>query len=299
MNKEIETQIIDNIKCVSSKFLKKEVDPLFLNKGSKTYVYKISDDWVIKLNSQSDQYLKVEKVLINICLEKGINAPKIEEIGNFIVSKVNEKEETTLITINYALQRYIKGTELTDRDVTKKIFTKLNLDLKQLHAINIGGFGRLDLSTVGIFESWSEYLKTHITDEYIEIAKVEFAQEYNTIIDFVNLIVLDQGKFCFGDLKFEHIFIDNGSYLQLADFDYCLAGDPMYDFATYDYYCDFYDKNKETKKWIRYNTFDEDLVLNYKKLIAIKKLGVYSLRDTEDPEKKVKAKKLLMEYYYV
>lgn len=297
MNNEYEAHLIKIIKELTIKHLGKCVEPQFIAKGSKSHVYKIDDIWVIKLNTQDQRYLTTEKRLIEICLEAGIKAPEIGMIGDFEMTKKNAEGKDIQVKINYGFQKFVNGHPLESSSINKEIFYALSKDLAKLHKISMPGFGRLDLSTVGEYETWNSYLKTNIKDEYVDLAKTTLPNITNHVIDFCREIDFQNGKFCFGDLKFDNIILSNKRFGQLIDFDYCLAGDPMYDFATYDFYCDFNNVNPKTKRWIRYGGVDEKKVLEYKRVIAFKKYGVYTLRDTEIPARAEKARDLLASYF--
>jgi len=110
--------------------------------------------------------------------------------------------------------------------------------LKEIHKINLNGFGALDLrdgTLEGELASWKEFILLHKPDQgfLVEEGYInnDEANQVEAAFGDILKIKVDQASFLHHDFHGSHIFSDGKRITGVIDLASAVAGDPRYDVA--------------------------------------------------------------------
>lgn len=211
-----ENQIITKIfsETTAQKVLK--ISPV-VGKGFVNKVFLVETPgakYILRMNSVDslDEYEK-EFWVTNQAIAKNIPTPKILKIG-------------VLDAQAFSIQEYVSGIEGRDFSSDKKfIWKRLGEYAKQIHTINVGGFGLdfRDMTSGDSQKSWLRYLNYNIeslneTDELLRLKVISKTQSTTIRRRFENLQSRD---FTFGlnhgDLSLKNTIVDEFENIHLLD----------------------------------------------------------------------------------
>lgn len=150
----------------------------------------------------------------------------------------------------YLLVERIAGKPLKEllhlkREEIKSYYKEAGYLLAKIHTIKTKGFGPLKSGGKGSFKSWEEFLLRHINTRllnYLLENRVINEELKNRIFDVFNsekaYLKLKSPVLLHGDFSNAHIFIDKAKISGIIDFEDCVSGDPLYDLASPELYCE-------------------------------------------------------------
>lgn len=249
-------------------------------RGENNEVYDVTlennENIIVRISHKYLDSLKREKWAIEQCEKIGVPVPKILLLEDSF-------DDEHKISIN--IEEKIRGDMLKDlleisTDKEKREFVrKAGAPLAQIHTVKTDGFGDIDKNGSSPFKKMSEWIadrekgKKHMK----QVAKRNGLAE-NTIERIFEILKLHSSLFeniesrlLHNDYSPFHIFYDKGEISGIIDFEVARGGDPVQDFARWDYYY----SDTLPLEWLKEgytnkSLFDHnfDIKLNLYKLIA-------------------------------
>jgi len=180
-----------------------------------------------------------ERWALKQCRKNGIPVPKVLAFG-------------TVQTGPHHLHQYLIIEKIKGRAIRwKSQEARLYLEeaghlLARIHSIKTEGFGPLNSQGRGPFKSWEEFLLSSYKNEplldYLLWKRFISKDQKNRVLDLFDpkklRLNVKLPTLLHGDFTYEHIFVDGGKITGIIDFGDCLSGDPLYDLAIPELFCE-------------------------------------------------------------
>ncbi|HAV14834.1 MAG TPA: hypothetical protein DCX25_00675 [Candidatus Pacebacteria bacterium] len=186
--------------------------------------------------SEKPRFL-AEKWAINQVKKIGVLAPEI-----LLVTSVQHGDEKLTFSIETALL----GTPLStiqDHVQVLKFVRKAGAILAKIHSVKTRGYGGLNRFGKGKYNTWFEYMMEAKRDRDLA---VEAAEHMGIEADKIDKVIrtLEDHQALFdvspqllhSDFSTKHILVNGDKITGIIDFENCRSGDPMWDFAWWDYF---------------------------------------------------------------
>lgn len=231
---------------------------------------------IARVSRSEGSRFEAEKWAIEQCKKAGVPVPTVLFV---------DKQEVDGKTLAFSIEKKIDGEQLLymaefkkiKKHFTQPILIEAGKILSQIHSIRTKGFGKLNINGVGHLKSWKDFIiykHERKLDRLKEAARNAGIKE-NLITKTFEIIkesrrLYSSVKPCLlhGDLGPKHFLIKDKHIVGVLDFESCKGGDPVYEFARYDY---FY--GQPTFDWLKE-------AYNNKKIFKRnfdKKLNIYKL----------------------
>jgi len=216
--------------------------------GEVNEVYDVQTkdgDFIARISRGKDTEFLAEKWALDRSREAGVPAPNM-----FFVGEIEDKGKKLKVCLENKLpgtpmNELIDSDELTI-DQTRDLNIEAGMFLAKIHSVVPRGFGKIHEGGVGKSESWGisitqpwykdQVSQLHQYADKIKITKGqvdravtilnEHSHVYETVIP--HLLHCDFGP--------KHFLVSEGHISGILDFENCMSGDPVYDFAWNSYF---------------------------------------------------------------
>ncbi len=211
------------------------------------------NDIIVRISREKHNRFESEKWALDRCRDVEVPVPQI-----LLLSEVEtDKEKLHFCVENkiegVSLQELIKQKALSQSEI-KDLAISAGEILSKIHSIKTKGFGEINSSGVGKFETWSEYMfeQNKNSDVVFEQAKkigvdAKLIQQAFVILeknkDIYNNI---DSRLAHSDYDIKHILIHKGKINGIIDFENCRGADIAYDFSWWNYF----GKNRPSVEWL-------------------------------------------------
>lgn len=214
-------------------------------RGKNNEVYDVvlsnSEHVIVRIAHKYLDVLRREKWAIEKCEKVGVPVPKILLLEDSFDSGHK---------ISICIETKIPGEVLRDlletstNDEKKKFVRKTGAPLAQIHTIKTDGFGDIDKNGSSPFKKMGEWIADREkSKEYMKqvakrngISKNSIENIFETLKTHSSLFENVQSRLLHNDYSPFHIFYDKGEISGIIDFEVARGGDPIQDFARWDYY---------------------------------------------------------------
>lgn len=151
--------------------------------------------------------------------------------------------------LGLCVQKKLQGIPLGDREELteaekKDLIAKAGEQLAKIHSVETTGFGDLDRHGMGRYTTWDGYISSILSQaEPLMIAAREGGYSEDSVKKALEIIERDRPLFrdvpshlLHGDFGPKHILTENDEITGVIDFENCKGGDPIYDFANWDFW---------------------------------------------------------------
>ncbi len=266
---------------------------LILGENSEVYDIKTEDnqDIIIRISRNDNPKFEAEEWAISKSKEAGVPAPDV-----LLTDRIEADGDNLAISV----QRKLSGVPLSElaRTLTEEqlrnYVVKAGEILSRIHSVQTTGFGHLDSHGIAPYTSWERYMFSQIenAEGYIEAAK---KVGYNPSQVEKALEILHNNRSVFqgigsrlthGDYGPRHILITSDEITGIIDFENARGGDPVRDFAWWDYFrgeqmpLDWLKEGYSDKKVLDDLSFDKRLSLT-KLHLGLSMLWYYSMEGNQ------------------
>lgn len=228
----------------------KKVDPseivsrerIIKGEANEVYLVKTSSgkELIVRISHGEEPRFESEKWAIDACREVGVPAPKVLLIENL---KNDEKQ----LAVN--VQEKLPGiplNEIEDLDVGQKnsCLQQAGLLLSKIHSLSVSGYGGTDSEGRGKYDSIKEVVSSLCLKE-VEIKRIGSEKGFD--LDSIDQAfqLLKEGAESYGnmppsllhnDYGPKHLLVDQGVVTGVIDFENAEGGDPVKEFARWDFF---------------------------------------------------------------
>ncbi len=241
-----DAEVVNEIVVKATGIQPNELNRVVAGEVNEVYDVDTNDgNYIVRISRGENTEFLSEKWALDKSREAGVPAPNM-----FFVDEIEDKGKKLKVCV----ENKIPGSpmnELVDQGkLTKEQIKELNIEagmtLAKIHSVTPKGFGRIHEGGIGKSESWTlavtrpwygdntdqlyEYAgKMGITKAQIDRATA-ILNEHSNIFEAVtpHLLHCDFGP--------KHYLVDNGHLAGVIDFENCMSGDPVYDFAWNKYF---------------------------------------------------------------
>ena len=153
----------------------------------------------------------------------------------------------TLVPYDYLISTRLPGTPIIDLwpDLTAAEQAGLAYEagqaLARIHGVRVRGFGNLYAGEAGRFERWPDYVRDYLT-RYTALARdlgvIDAAFEARLFTAYARvepqLAAVTQAALLHSDYQFENLLGEGAALTGVLDFEWALAGDPVWDLIVED-----------------------------------------------------------------
>ncbi|KKU80121.1 MAG: Aminoglycoside phosphotransferase [Candidatus Amesbacteria bacterium GW2011_GWA2_47_70] len=196
---------------------------------------------IIRISRSEHPRFEAEKKAIGLARQAGVPAPEV-----LLVDRVS----TDGSDLTFSIERKMDGVALQslggefDRYKLKVVIGEAGRVLAKLHGVMVSSFGGLDRGEKDTYKSWSEFIyrverKRGRIIEAGEKVGVDMAQidtALKTLRGNEELYSNVRPHLLHGDFSIKHFMIKDDHLVGIIDFENCKGGDPVYDFAWFDYF---------------------------------------------------------------
>ena len=226
---------IGSITSIRNKLMKGEVNEVYdvISKNGQKVVVRIS-------RSKHPRFEK-EKMAIDLARQAEVPAPEI-----LLVDRVS----TDSGDLTFSVERKIDGVDLQsfgaefNRGKLKTVIGEAGEILAKLHSVMVPNFGGLDRNEEEVYKSWPDFIFS-VEGKRSRIIEAGKRVGVNTAQIDTALKALRDEEELFGDVKphllhgdfsTKHFMVKDDHLVGIIDFENCKGGDPVYDFAWFDYF---------------------------------------------------------------
>lgn len=232
---------------------------------------------IARISHSEESYFEAEKWAIEQCKKIGVPVPTVLLV---------DKEEVDGKILGFSIEKKIDGKQLlfmpefknSKKDFIQPILFEAGKFLSQIHSIETQGFGRLNKDGVGHLKSWEDFIiykHERKLDRLKEAARNVGIKE--SIITKTLRIIKEnrklygnmESRLLHGDFGPKHFLIKDKRIIGILDFESCKGGDPVYEFARYDYFYGY----RIPLDWLKEGYINKKI---FKKNFG-KKLNIYKL----------------------
>ena len=216
---------------------------LILGEVNEVYdvVTKDGQEVVVRISRSKHPRFNAEKKAIDLALRAGVPAPEV-----LLVDKIGIEDES----LTFSVERKMDGVALQslgggyDRSKLKVIIGEAGEVLAKLHNVIVPSFGGLDRNDDDAYKSWPEFVcraegkRSRIIEAGerigVDMAQIDAAMKAlrggNELYDNIKPHLLH------GDFSTKHFMVKDDHLVGIIDFENCKGGDPVFDFAWFDYF---------------------------------------------------------------
>ncbi len=197
----------------------------------------VNDQYVFRFNARDPHLPKYnrEKIIFDLLNNSKVPVPQK------VILDTSKRE----IEYDVLISKMLKGENLESKwnnledSLKTTLATKAGSILKKLHSIHFEFFGEIpNKGPLPQTSSWSNYLKAKLQfhlDEALELGLIgsDIESKFNDVLS-TNTHLLDQVKVAsliHVDFHFGNLLFSNDEITGVVDFEWALAGDPLYDLA--------------------------------------------------------------------
>lgn len=225
--------------------------------GEVNEVYVVTptkgNDIIVRISREKHNRFQSEKWAMNRCRDVGVPVPQI-----LLLSDVETDQEKLHVCVEskiegVSLQSLIKQNILSQNGI-KELTISAGETLSKIHSIKTKGYGEINSSGVGKFETWSEYMLQQNKNRDVVFEEAEkigvdskLIQQAFEILENNQDIYKDVGsRLVHSDYGIKHILIHKGKINGIIDFENCRGADIAYDFSWWNYF----GKNRPPVEWL-------------------------------------------------
>lgn len=216
-----------------------------LTLGEVNEVYDVAakngQEVIVRISRSEHPRFEAEKVAIDLARQAGVPAPEV-----LMVDKVT----TDSGGLTFSIERKMGGIALQslggefDRDKLKVVIGEAGGVLAKLHSVLVPGFGGLDRNGDEAYKTWSEFVyqveekRSRIIQagERVGVDRVSIDAALNALQDGDELYGSVKPHLLHGDYSTKHFMVKDDHLVGIIDFENCKGGDPVFDFAWFDYF---------------------------------------------------------------
>lgn len=225
--------------------------------GEVNEVYDITpthgDNIIVRISRAENNRFEAEKWALDKCRDAGVPVPQIH-----LLSELETDKEKLHVCVEskiegVSLQTLIKQNALSQNEI-KELTISAGETLSKIHSIKTKGFGQINSSGVGKFETWSEYMLNHDKKRELvleEARKIgvddKLVQQAFAILDNnQDIYEHTDSRLAHSDYGIKHMLINNGKLNGIIDFENCRGADIAYDFSWWNYF----GQNRPPIEWL-------------------------------------------------
>lgn len=232
--------VVQGVLGENTKALERVVD------GEVNEVYFLDTEsgrFVLRIARQNFVNFEAEKWAIEKCIKAGVPVPRV--LG--LVEKKAEGEN-----LKFCVQERLPGVPLgwmygeikEDTTLIRSIVSMTGELTGKIHTVRPKKFGWINGDGIGYFNSWEDYLRNRRREKDVAVLACKRAgidpKLAGLAADFVDrnegkLELLDP-RLLHMDIHPKHIMIQDNRVLGIIDFGNVTSGDPVYEFARFDYF---------------------------------------------------------------
>jgi aminoglycoside phosphotransferase (APT) family kinase protein len=217
-------------------------------KGEAHEVYDIKTESgrevIIRISLEKEPKFEKEKWVIEQCAKIGVPVPEIVYLKNI---ELEDRPLAICIENKIPGKPFNELPELFTPDMASELSDLMKQSgeiLSQINSISIDGFGELDKTGKGEFESISEVLLNDDCNEQ-EMLRVATNVDLDPNVILQALEILKKGAIEYQPIKSmlvhndyspKHILVDQGRITGILDFEIAEGGDPIREFARWEFF---------------------------------------------------------------
>ncbi len=236
-------ELIDQevVKAIGSVTLTR--NKLMLGEVNEVYdvVAKNGQEVVVRISRSEHPRFEAEKKAIDLARQAGVPAPEV-----LLVDRISTDSGDS----TFSIERKMDGVALQsmgggfDKGKLKVVIGEAGKVLAKLHSVMIPNFGGLDRDTEEAYKSWSEFIyrverkRSRIVEagERVGVDMVQIDTALKTLRSGEELYGSVKPHLLHGDFSTKHFMVKDNHLIGIIDFENCKGGDPVYDFAWFDYF---------------------------------------------------------------
>lgn len=204
-------------------------------------VGKNGQEVIVRISRSEHPRFEAEKRGIDLARRVGVPAPEI-----LLIDRIS----TDNGDLTFSIEQKIDGVALQslggefDRGKLEVIIREAGGVLAKLHGVIVPNFGGLDRGEAEAYKSWSEFMygveekRSRIigAGERVGVDIVQIDTALKTIRGGEELYACVRPHLLHGDFSTKHFMVKDDHLVGIIDFESCKGGDPVYDFAWFDYF---------------------------------------------------------------
>ncbi|MEK7502299.1 MAG: aminoglycoside phosphotransferase family protein [Patescibacteria group bacterium] len=211
------------------------------------------NDIIVRISREKHNRFEAEKWAMDRCRNAGVPVPQI-----LLLSEVETDEEKLHICVEskiegVSLEKLIKQNVLNQSEI-KDIVINAGEILSKIHSIKTKGFGEINSTGVGKFESWSEYMLKQNKNSDVVLEQVKkIGVNPKLIHEAFEILEKNQdiyknvdSRLVHSDYGIKHMLIHDDKINGIIDFENCRGADIAYDFSWWQYF----GKNRPPVEWL-------------------------------------------------
>lgn len=225
--------------------------------GEVNEVYEITptkgDNLIVRISRAEHNRFEAEKWAMDSCRNVGVPVPQILSLSEV----ETDKEKLHICVENkiegISLEKLIKQNALSQKEV-EDLTVSAGEILSKIHSIKTKGFGGINSSGVGNYESWSGYMLKQNKNKAVVLKKAKgigvdtklIQLAFATLERNMDIYKHVDSRLAHSDYGIKHMLIHEGKINGIIDFENCRACDIVYDFSWWNYF----GKNRPPIKWL-------------------------------------------------
>ncbi len=199
---------------------------------------------IVRISRSKHPRFEAEKKAINLARVAGVPAPQIIML---------DKYETPEEVLTFCIEKKLPGETLSklktlpseNPELFQNLICEAGKILSRIHSATAPVFGGLDKEgTEEEFKSWPEFiLALEKKREKITQAATRTGIEMSDIDEAFKILTASKDLYegvkpqlLHGDFSTKHLLVEGNHITGVIDFENCKGGDPVYDFAWFDYF---------------------------------------------------------------
>ncbi|MEK7497354.1 MAG: aminoglycoside phosphotransferase family protein [Patescibacteria group bacterium] len=200
---------------------------------------------IVRISRGKETRFLAEKWALDKAREAGVPAPNM-----FFVDEVMDNGKKLKVCVENKLPG-VAMNELVEQDkLNDEQIEQINLEageiLARIHSVIPQGFGKLYEGGMGSKKTWADYMLKHYNDkrndelytfaEKVGISRDQIDKAIDILKDHEYIYKTVTPHLLHCDFGPKHFLITDGQITGIIDFENCMSGDPVYDFAWKNYF---------------------------------------------------------------
>lgn len=217
------------------------VDRIVAGEVNEVYTVQTKDgNFILRISREKKGKFLPERWALDQSREAGVPVPTMLYVG-----ETKDGSEMLKVCIENKLPGEPLGEASTKEKLTEQEIKNIGFEegeiLAKIHSIRPVGFGKLKEGGVGELNNWSDYVLKHYNRkdntelvkfaEKIGISKDQIELAIATLKKYESVFEITTPHLLHGDFGPKHFLIQGGHITGVLDFENCLGGNPVYDFA--------------------------------------------------------------------
>jgi aminoglycoside phosphotransferase (APT) family kinase protein len=235
------TEVINDIFANALGTEVQEINRIVAGEVNEVYLVQTKDgNFILRISREKKAKFLAERWALDQTREVGVPAPTMLYVG-----EIKASNETLKVCVENKLPGEPLGEESTKAKLTEQEIKNIGYEegelLAKIHSIKTSGFGKLKAGGVGELNNWSEYVLKHFNRgnndglidqaKQIGISKDQIELAIATLKKYEAVYTIATPHLLHGDYGPKHLLIKDGHIVGVLDFENCMGGDPVYDFA--------------------------------------------------------------------